>query len=172
MTSSACVRRGADAEGLESVAVGVRDPAHGAQDRVEGNRFDRPGAVDDQPLLAVDDVDAHGPPAESQLEALGDEARLHHGGAIVVLGRQQARRLLDDGDAGAEPGERLCQLAANRSAAEDDQARRQLAQRSRPSRRSAASTSASPGIDGTIGRAPVAITIARVVSVRDSPSRV
>ena len=80
-----------------------------------------------------------------------------HLGQVGVLARQDARRDVDDGDLAAEAPERLRHLAADRTAADDDQARHVLAQVEQRLV-GEAPASARPGIGGIAGREPVAIT--------------
>jgi hypothetical protein len=97
----------------------------GDQDLVEVERVAAPRTLDEQPAAAH--LDRLG--RQAHIDALvGEPLRDQLPGGGLLLG-QQAVGHLDQGDVGAEAGERLPQLTPDRPAAEHDQPRRQLAQR-------------------------------------------
>lgn len=120
--------RDLDAKRLKPISGGARPAPDGHQQRVE--RFHDLGTLMRDP---------HRPAAGGRLDRDRRMVRQHahpvrghprgnEGRDLVILAHQQARRLLDDGDAAAKLGERLRHLAADRPAAEHQQARREGAQ--------------------------------------------
>ncbi len=81
---------------------------------------------------------------------------------LRILAHQDARQHLDLRHLGAEAREGLGQLGADRTATEHDQPRGQRHAEPRSCPRSDTPISSMPGIGGTNGRAPAAMTIARV----------
>jgi len=106
---------------------------------------------------------------QQDLDALLAEAPGHQLGDLRVLAHHQPRQHLHLDDPGAEAGEALRQLAADRPAAEHHQALRQFAQVPDVVR-GATSDQFDAGIGGTKGRAPAAMTMARVLRLRVLPS--
>ncbi len=78
------------------------------------------------PVLAASGPGRGGPDAEPDVDAVPAEKRRDDLGVPGVLGRHEPVARLDDGDRDAEAGVDLGELAARRTAAEDEQALRQL----------------------------------------------
>ena len=114
------------AQFFEPVAGEVGAAPNRHQQRIERQAHLAPFVFGNQRALAVRlvrcDLDALGGMAQAHIDALGREARQHDGRHVVVFAHQQARRHLDLGDARAEPREGLRQFAADRPAAQHQQA--------------------------------------------------
>ena len=91
-------------------------------------------------------------------QSLGDQ-----GARVRLLARKQSFAELDERHLGAEPAERLCELAADRAAAEHREPPGQLAHAPRSSRwsRRRRSSRSRPSIGGVAGSDPVATIAAR-----------
>ena len=118
---------GGDAEFFEPEAGQVGGAADGHEHGVEGDVHILATMLGDEHLLAIFDHELLGAGADAHVDAFGDEAGHHGFRHVFILARHDARQHLDLGDLAAETGEGLGQLAADRAAAEHQQATRLLA---------------------------------------------
>ena len=121
--------RGADAQRLQAVALGV---GHAAERHAAGRRraapLRLPSCAHVQPAPARRGRGAQRLAPGAHVDALGDEPLLHQRRDLRVLPGQQPRRRLDQRDLAAQAREGLRQLAADRAAAEHHQPSRQFPQ--------------------------------------------
>ena len=121
---------GGHAQLLQAKAVQVGAPADRNQQRVKGDAHRAASVLRQQGFFAaVQHFDAGGLVVEPQVNAFGRKAFGHQRGCIGVFARQQAPALLDLRHAAAQAGKGLCQFAANRPAAQHQQAPGAFAQR-------------------------------------------
>src|SRR5207245_11021032 len=85
--------------------------------------------IDCQPLALGRWRDARGLAATEQLDAVAERGLVDEFRRVSVFMRQDAVHRLDEVHLAAETGERLRQLASDRSSADDTQAWRQFGQR-------------------------------------------
>ena len=123
------VIRDGDARDVEVEPVNVRRASGGNEQPVSCRLTDARRMLvpnDQRPVFLYDFGQLH---AEMERHPVAGESPVHDGGSIRIVVRQHARRDVEDRDRRSEAGERLRQLASNRTAADDEEPARQLGQR-------------------------------------------
>ena len=109
------------------------------------------------PLPAVFGADPDGPRVQPHLDAVARKGSGQDLRGIALLPGQEQRKVLHDGRPGAQPTERLRQLAAERTTADHQQPARQLGQVEDVLVRQVVGVERGPGWTAISGREPVAI---------------
>ena len=117
-----------DARGFQIQPVDIRHPAGAGEDGVDGDRALVVVADQIDELLPAFDAHADGRGVEPHLDAVAREGIGEHLRGVALFLRQEQRHVLRDDGLRAEAAEGLRQFAAERTAADHQQAAGQLGQ--------------------------------------------